>query len=169
MCVLIVLGVPDPALTSALHGVLLEGGARVEDSDLVRLADLLAPRVAAALAQLMGTAAPLRTKTELAAHFAVKEAQIDRFVRKGMPEEYVGASPRYRLAACEEWVRKHARRRKKKVTTSPSEPGTGLPLGATTSPPARDMGLPLGATTSPPVSGTGLPPGVTPIGRAGRR
>jgi hypothetical protein len=50
----------------------------------------------------------LLTKSELATHLRVREAQIDRFVRRGMPRETVGTRPRFRLADCAVWLKANA-------------------------------------------------------------
>jgi len=109
------------------------------DEDL----NAIAARVVERLLPLLGgvPAERLLTKSELAAHLRVEPAQIDRFVRKGMPREIVGARSRFRLGAVEDWLAKNAKPR-----TVPA-------------PPVSQVAQPAAAGR--------LPAGITPIG-AGR-
>jgi post-segregation antitoxin (ccd killing protein) len=120
--------------------------SELSDLDIDRVAE----RVVAKLLPRLGGAAPtpLLTKTELAEHLRVREAQIDRFVRRGMPRETVGTVPRFDLAACRAWVAENARPRAEAASGPP--PAVPSPRASVAGP-----------------SGGGAPiPGVTPIGRA---
>lgn len=78
----------------------------LSDHDLTRLADLIAPRLAALLGAGQAAAAQLVTKQELAARWRVSGATIDRMVRAGMPVERVtGDAPRFDVSACDLWRR----------------------------------------------------------------
>jgi hypothetical protein len=72
------------------------------DADVQRIAvavvELMVARMPAAPAE------PLLTTQELADALRVTPAQVDRFVRKGMPRTRVGARPRFELAACRRWL-----------------------------------------------------------------
>jgi hypothetical protein len=70
----------------------------------VILSDVDINRIAEAVVAKLAPSAPLLSKTELAIRLGVQTAQIDRFVRKGMPRTTVGARPRFELAACRTWL-----------------------------------------------------------------
>lgn len=74
----------------------------LSEADLARIADLVADRLRSVVAPA-GPAA-LLTKGELAAHLRVEKAQVDRWVRKGMPRETIGSVPRFELATCRAWL-----------------------------------------------------------------
>jgi hypothetical protein len=95
--------------------------------ELQRLADLVAERLRPLLA---GARTELVTKTELADMLRVREAQIDRFVRAGMPKVTIGTSPRYDPALCRRWLAEHARPR-----------STPAPLEALTTPGVTPRGM----------------------------
>jgi hypothetical protein len=103
----------------------------MSDADLARLADLgaarLRPVVAAASAAAPTSTSALLTKSDLAQHLRVKEAQIDRFVRRGMPRETVGTVPRFDLAGCRAWLAANARSR-----AAPPAPASTDPLSSVT-------------------------------------
>jgi hypothetical protein len=71
-------------------------GAMLSDVDIDRIAEAVVAKLA--------PSAPLLSKTELAIPLGVQTAQIDRFVRKGMPRTTVGARPRFEFAACRTWL-----------------------------------------------------------------
>jgi hypothetical protein len=119
----------DPAIDyTALAQALLAAG----------LAGAIAQRLSSSGQQVL-SAEPLLTKAELAKHLHVNEAQVDRFVRKGMPRETIGSAPRFDLVACRAWLAAHRKPRA----------ATGAAGGSPTA--ARSCG---------PI------PGVTPAGRA---
>lgn len=119
-----------PLVPSLSHEILTSGQdaaptLHLSEADLARLADLVADRLRAAVAS--GPAA-LLTKGELAEHLRVEKAQVDRWVRRGMPRETIGTVPRFELSACRAWLATIAKPRV--AACAPDLNGVGL-AGAT--------------------------------------
>lgn len=92
----------------------------IDDATLAALADRLYERLVtrfgAAAAAVGSAPAGLLTKRDAALYFSVTTAQIDRWVRKGMPRAVVGASPRFDLESCKTWLAQNAQQRQTPTT-----------------------------------------------------
>jgi hypothetical protein len=101
--------------------------------DLERLAELLAPRVAAQVAAALGGAAPpsprprLLSRRELARELGKSETSIDRWTAQGMPNHDRGTFRLYEPDACAAWL---AARRKPREARQPPATRPGLPTVA---------------------------------------
>lgn len=105
-------------------------GVQLSDADLARLADMVAERLRPLVAS-RAAVDPLLTKAELADYLRVEKAQVDRWVRQGMPRETIGSSPRFDLAACRAWLASNAKPRAavaSNVTALRNMPGV-TPIG----------------------------------------